>query len=363
MTPFEAADYLLSAVEASETKIAQALRLSPRASTELECLSMDIEAVAWLGQYYQNRILSATHLEFYRQTYDHPSLSKAYEYLKQAAAACDQLSRVTEKHYGYVPEYIRMGVPRFRWRDEGRSLGADMGQIDEMEADFRKMLAEHFVLIGHVLPFQAEPRKALRITATYPTKRSSNEHLALYFRNAKNSPYQRIALQFENKFERTWKGEIPAVSVTPGCLEYLLMVEPGTSGHYGSTIEEWPPYRVFVTGNRSKPVIHHTPPAGQIQGDVVSLDVDIQAKAPIAGVFVYYKRMPSYYDWIELEMNRVDTGRYSAPVPLTPEGVLYYFKAVDAGGNAAHYPDFLKQTPYFVLSGWSASVIPARNDQ
>lgn len=122
MAPFEAADYLLSAAEASETKIAQALRLSPRASTELECLSMDIEAVAWLGQYYQNRILSATHLEFYRQTYDHPSLSKAYEYLKQAAAACDQLSRVTEKHYGYVPEYIRMGVPRFRWRDEGRSL-------------------------------------------------------------------------------------------------------------------------------------------------------------------------------------------------------------------------------------------------
>src|SRR5579875_2370161 len=29
----------------------------------------------------------------------------------------------TEKHYGYVPEYIRMGAPCFRWRDEGRSLG------------------------------------------------------------------------------------------------------------------------------------------------------------------------------------------------------------------------------------------------
>lgn len=357
MTPFEAADYLQSAAEASETKIAQVGRLSPRASKELDCLRMDIEAVAWLGRYYQNRILSTVHLEFYRQTYDHPSLSKAYEYLKQAAAAWDQLSRITEKHYGYVPEYIRMGVPHFRWRDEGRSLGADMEQIDEMEADFRKMLGEHLVVIGHIPPFQAEPGKALRITATYPTKRSASERLALYFRNSRNAPYQRIALQFENKFERTWTSEIPAASLIPGRLEYFLMVEPGTSGHYGSTIEERPPYRVFVTSNRSKPVIHHTPPAGQIRATTVSLTVDVQAKAPIAGVFVYHKRMPSYYDWIELEMHAAGAGRYTAQAPLTPEGILYYFKAVDTDGNAAHYPNFLKQTPYFVISGWNPDAI------
>jgi hypothetical protein len=31
---------------------------------------------------------------------------------------------------------------------------------------------------------------------------------------------------------------------------------------------------------------------------------------------------------------------------------LYYFEAVDEDGNGAHYPDFLKETPYFVIESW-----------
>ena len=40
-------------------------------------------------------------------------------------------------------------------------------------------------------------------------------------------------------------------------------------------------------------------------------------------------------------------------VPLTPEGILYYFEAVDEAGNAANYPNFLEQTPYFVIDSWA----------
>ena len=354
ITPFEAADYLQAAAEASRAKLAEARRLTPHPSEEFECFGMDIEAAGWLGHYYRNRLLSAAWLEFYRQSYDHPPLTKAYEYLKKAADAWEHLSRVTEKHFGYVPEYMRMGVPHYRWREEGRTLGADMEQIDQMEEVFRKMRGKEVLVIGHIPPLQAEPEKPLKITATYPTIRSRDEYMALYYRRSKNAPYTRVLLRSENKFERTWTGEIPAEAMTPGILEYYLMVEPGISGHYGSTLSQQPPYRVFVTGNRSKPVIHHTPPKGQVRGAFVSLEAEVEAKLPLARVIVCHKRMPSYDAWIETAMQPAGPGRYSARVPLTPEGILYYFKAIDAVGNASHYPDFLIETPYFVINRWDA---------
>jgi len=38
--------------------------------------------------------------------------------MQRAAADWDHLSDITEQHFGYVPEYIRMGVKDFRLRDE-----------------------------------------------------------------------------------------------------------------------------------------------------------------------------------------------------------------------------------------------------
>jgi hypothetical protein len=45
--------------------------------------------------------------------------------------------------------------------------------------------------------------------------------------------------------------------------------------------------------------------------------------------------------------------RYTAQVPLTPEGVLYYFEAADDDGNTLRWPDFLKETPYLAINPWS----------
>ncbi len=53
-----------------------------------------------------------------------------------------------------------------------------------------------------------------------------------------------------------------------------------------------------------------------------------------------------------MEMGPSGDNRYQANVLLTPEGILYYFEVIDEDGNAANYPDFLKQTPYFVIDGW-----------
>ena len=75
---------------------------------------------------------------------------------------------------------------------------------------------------------------------------------------------------------------------------------------------------------------------------------------------IYYKRLPAYHEWVRMDMQPAAGGRYSASVPLTPEGILYYFEAIDERGNAANHPDFLQRTPYFVIDSWDPSQPQAR---
>jgi len=96
----------------------------------------------------------------------------------------------------------------------------------------------------------------------------------------------------------------------------------------------------------------HEPPAGAARGGAVTLTVGVKSAAPLASLRVYYKPMPAYDEWVSMEMSPSGDGKFSASVPVTPEGILYYFEAVDTDGNAANYPNFLVQTPYFSIEGW-----------
>lgn len=110
MGPFEAAEYLDRAAARSERLIVQAAGLSPGSAKNFDCIRQDIEAVAWLARYYRDRIRSATHLAFYQRTTDHQELVQASDDMRRAVGDWDRLSDITEAHFGYVPEYIRMGV-------------------------------------------------------------------------------------------------------------------------------------------------------------------------------------------------------------------------------------------------------------
>jgi len=355
MTPFEAADYLDAAAKQSEEEIEEAAKLNPSSAKNFDCMRLDIHAVAWLGRYYRDRILSATHLAFYERTFDHPELTAAYQYLEQAVADWDRLSEVTEEHFGFVPEYIRMGVKDFRWRDEGRSLGVDLDQINNLETDFRQ-LPEHDgyrVIMGHVPPLKATPGQPLELTATFVSSASRNHHVYLLYRNSQVIGYTTVTLGPDNVVGWTWTGEIPADKVVPGFLDYYFEGNTGVSHHYGGTLESRPPYHVLVNDKDSKPVLTHTPPAGPVRGDSVPLSVSVQGHVKVKSVGLYYKCMPAYYEWVRIEMQPAGEDRFSAVVPLTPEGILYYFEALDEDGNAANYPDFLKRTPYFAIDSWA----------
>jgi hypothetical protein len=362
MSPFQAADYLDAAAKDSEEDIEEAAKLNPSSAKNFDCIRLDIHAVAWLGRYYRDRILSATHLEFYERTFHHPELTLAHEYLERAVSDWDRLSDVTEEHFGFVPEYIRMGVKDFRWRDEGRSLGVDLDQINNLEATFRQIPQEQWYrgIIGHVPPSKARPGKPLRLTATFASEIGQGQYgyadssMHLFYRNSHDLGYTQVELRQDNESERTWTGEIPADRVVPGFLDYYFEVNRGRWYHgYGGTLESRPPYHILVNNNDSKPILSHTPPAGPVRGDSVTLSVNVRARAKVMTVYLYYKRMPAYFEWVRIEMQPAGEGQFSAPVPLTPEGILYYFEALDEDGNAANYPDFLQRTPHFAIDSWA----------
>jgi hypothetical protein len=351
MTPFEAADYLDAAAKASEDEIHAAELRSPLSKPEFECIRMDIEAVAALGRYYRDRTRSATHLALYKKTFHHPELTLAHTYLRSAVQQWDRLADVTGNHFGYVPELIRMRVYRFSWRDEGRSLGARLEELDRLEEEFQKMSNRRLALIGHVPPARIPPGVPFPVTATLASG-ASDSRLLMYYRSSPEGGFTKRPMKRADEFERTWSGEIPASAVTKGTLEYYFEANEGITGAYGGTLEHRLPYSVAVSADASRPAISHLPPPGTQRGETVSLSVEATDDSGIESVRVFFKRMPAYHDWLSVPMRRTSANSFQASVPLTPEGILYYFEAVDKAGNGANYPDFLKETPYFVIDGW-----------
>ncbi len=359
MTPFEAADYLDRAARASEEMIAQAAGLSPTSPQNFDCIRRDIEAVAWLARYYRDRTRSATHLAFYKRTTDHTELVKSHQFLNDAVGDWDRLSDVTEAHFGFVPDYIRMGVKDFRWRDEGRGLGVDLDQIANLETAFRNLprpgqYGQYSVVIGHTPPERARPGQPLKLTATFATA-SEDPHVYLFSRSSSEPGFTKLELTRENEFERTWSGDVPASRMVAGSLEYYFEADSGRWGNYGGTGGDRSTYRVLVNDGSSKPTLSHTPPATVVRGDTVSLSVDAKASSGLAAVNVHYKRMPSYHEWQKIEMKPAGGSQFNANVPLTPEGILYYFEAIAQDGTAANYPFFLDRTPYFVIDSWDSA--------
>jgi hypothetical protein len=358
MTPFEAADYLDAAALKSEDEIVRAAKLNPESAKNFDCIRLDILAVAWLGRYYRDRILSATHLKFYERTYDHAELTQAYQYLQSAVADWDRLSDITEEHFGFVPEYIRMGVKQFHWRDEGQSLGVDLDQLNNLETAFRRLPQREGlgVIIGHVPPAKVEPGKPLTLKATYATP-SDDPHVYVFYRNSEKVGYTKLELKLDDKVARTWSITIPGEQVASGFLQYYFGANSGRWSDYDETIAHRPPFRVLVNQVKSKPLFTYTSPAAPVTGSSVNLNVKVQDQSKIESVSVYYKLMPAYYEWLRIDMHSTGDGNYAAAAPLTPEGILYYFEAVDEAGNAANYPNFLEQTPYFAIDSWAPYLV------
>jgi len=354
VSPFEVAKDLSAAANESDQLIAQAAGDHPLGQKEFDCIRMDINAVAALGRYYGNRITSATHLAFYQQTFYHPELTAARESLNQAILDWDHLADVADKHFGYVPELVRMRVYQFRWREEGRTLGTDLEDINRLEANFVSQGWDTYhwkASIGHIPPQTAGVKEPVVLKASLAGV-SGDMRLFLFYQKPGGNGYVKVPMTLESSLEHTWTGEIPSAAVTPGILRYYFEAYGGVGTGYGGTLDIREPYFVRVVEGPSQPILTHTQPAGPNHSDKVSLTVQAQSNVGIETVRVHYKRLPAYHGWLSIDMQNNGHNEYSADVPLTSEGILYYFEAIDKNGNDKHYPDFRKETPYFVIDGW-----------
>ena len=107
-----------------------------------------------------------------------------------------------------------------------------------------------------------------------------------------------------------------------------------------------------MNSNDTKPEVSHRVPENVGHTKAITLEISVRDKANVQTAWVYYKRKPANHEWIKMEMGPSGDNRYQANLPLTPEGILYYFKVVDEDGNTANYLNFLMQTPYFVVDSW-----------
>jgi hypothetical protein len=354
MSPFDVAANLRAEAAESERWITQTPGDSALVTKEFDCIRMDINAVAALGRYYADRIESATHLEFYRRTFYHPELSAARESLNRAVVDWDCLADVTDRHFGYVPELVRMRTYKFRWRDEGRSLGVDLEDLNRREEEFLNQSWSTFhwrVLVGHIPAEMVSPGTPLVVKAGLAGA-APDMQLFLFYQSPGADGYVKVPMRLESSLEHTWTGQIPSEAIIPGTLRYYFEALGGVATGYGGTLASRDPYSVRVAGKCDRPVIVHTQPPGPVRGDHVNLTVQVRGGAPIQSVRVHYKRLPAYYEWLSIDMENTGHEEYGAVVPLTSEGILYYFDAVDENGKDVHHPDFRQATPYYVIDAW-----------
>jgi hypothetical protein len=72
-------------------------------------------------------------------------------------------------------------------------------------------------------------------------------------------------------------------------------------------------------------------------------------KKKIAKVILWFKPLPSELPWQNVEMSRSFDGDFSATVPLTHEGLMYFAEGQDAKGYAENFPPVFEETPYRVI--------------
>lgn len=359
MSPFEAADYLDKAASSARSAFARAASASPRSAAEFDCVKMDVEALAAFASYFADRIRSATHLQFYQQSLHHPELVQAKRYMDRAAAEWDGLCDITDRHFGYIPDTIRTMQYKFNWRDERKFMQPAIDKLDRLEKEYPLGLAwpvRDSWIAGHVPPVRVEPGRALELSVTCADD-YANTRAWVAYRTSTKTPWAWIEMSRDKNLARVWNAAIPVDVLKPGQLEYYFELRNPYYG-YGGTLDARPPYTLPVSSDTGRPTIKHTPPARAVHGDSVVLAAEVSDPSGIRSVRVYYKAMPAYAGWIALPMRSAGGGRYTAAVPLTSEGILYYFEAVDNANNGANYPDFTKQTPYFVIGAWDASKNP-----
>jgi hypothetical protein len=376
MTPLQLGNFLVNSADAALKHINNAEKLLEKPSKEFSCLKMDVQALNSLAHYYQAKIAAAVDLHFFYRTGDYQRFTSASTKAGVAIAHWDDLAMLTSEHYKPFTEMLRMLTTDFSWKEEGKTLREDLRRLNEVETDFLNHIPGKGQppALGYTPIDQAQPGRDIRISATvfgypdfitgegFPQMKSYDPasifKTVLYYRANRSGAFKSVPLKNSRSFPNVtyiYSGAIPAADVVVGTMDYYIEAGGADTGTARSPSDPGKYHTLRVSSDRQKPLVKDIPPKEDRPVQNLTVSAEATDNVEVRTVDLIWKVMPSGLPWQRTPMREVGENRYEATIPVTYHGVLYRFEAVDASGNAALYPDYLKETPYRVFKGWPPS--------
>jgi len=88
------------------------------------------------------------------------------------------------------------------------------------------------------------------------------------------------------------------------------------------------------------------------QGRELKIRCNASAEHGVKAVLLWFKKLPSQYDWQVQPMTRCNAAQFAVTLPLSEVGLLYHVEVHDNQGGALNFPPVLKERPYWVVDPW-----------
>jgi hypothetical protein len=145
-----------------------------------------------------------------------------------------------------------------------------------------------------------------------------------------------------------WKDELASLESGLGKLK-----EERKTVKAGAGVPSCPRY-ASQTSDQEGPIVVHQPVMKAMAQEPLTIDAQVRAPSGVKWVQVLYRAVDQTKDYQTLAMTPTDgKGNYEAVIPagsIDPRfDFMYFIQAMDRERNGRMFPDFNKQTPYFIV--------------
>ncbi len=348
MSPLQVADELDFYADETEKLMIDALRIESKDKTDMLAMGAEFLVAVHLARYYAEKIRSATSFSYYRETNSWYDLLDAEKKIKSAHAHWAKLAAHGEKYFRPIVYTLRMKTTGFTWRKESEKLAGD---TDIIKAEKKKYLEAVSRAKGYSISLHPEIRpaagKVVKMKANVFGLRGG-EKLVYHFKyeNAagKTKTFSRIS-----GTKTGFKITIPAEWNKPGKAVFYLELVKGNKAL--ARYPESGAVKMLIRGENNKPEIF-VDAVRLADKSTYRIFANVTDDTGVESVRLRYTPMPSQTEWHEKRMKHIGGSTYTADLPVSPEGWIYYIEAADVFENAAQYPDFRKQTPYIPIDSF-----------
>jgi len=89
-----------------------------------------------------------------------------------------------------------------------------------------------------------------------------------------------------------------------------------------------------------------------LQSGSVRVTGHVTARTGVKAVWLWHRDLPSESLWQQEPMSQESGSQFSATIPLTPAGLLYFIEVEDNEAQARNFPEVLTARPYWVIDPW-----------